>query len=338
MSDAVLASHNVSSAHTGVADADWDIALQRLGGHFLQSTLWQRVQAALGHDIVWARDEQWMWAGAIRAGHFPRYVYLPHGPTAVSTDAMIRALAHAVDAARERSLDFVRAEPAGEPALPALLASGALPSRAIQPRWTWILDLSPDEAALRRGLSAGHRGAINAAPRRGLTFRASTDPDDIEVLLRLQERTAAAGRFRGQAQSYHRAVARTLMPERAAALYIAEASGAPVAAALCFDFSGTRYYAHAVSDPESGRKLQAAAPLVWQMILDAREAGTGRFDFWGVTPSGQTGPGAPPHPWDGFSQFKRSFGGAAVERAGTWDLGVRALRHGLYRAAVRLRR
>jgi lipid II:glycine glycyltransferase (peptidoglycan interpeptide bridge formation enzyme) len=93
-----------------------------------------------------------------------------------------------------------------------------------------------------------------------------------------------------------------------------------------------------VSDPESGRKLQAAAPLVWRMILDAREKGALRFDFWGISPGGDAASGATPHPWDGFSQFKRSFGGEAVERAGTWDLGVRSLRHSLYRAAVRLRR
>jgi lipid II:glycine glycyltransferase (peptidoglycan interpeptide bridge formation enzyme) len=334
----VLASHDVSSAHAGVADAEWDFALQRMGGHFLQSTLWQRVQAALGHDVIWDRDEQWMWAGAIRAGHFPRYAYLPHGPTAVSDHAMTEALERAVSAARARSLDFVRAEPAGHAALPALHASGAHPSRSIQPRWTWVLDLTPEEAELRRGLSAGHRGAINAASRRGLTFRVSSDPEDVEIFLNLQERTAAAGRFRGQEQSYHRAVARTLMPEHAAALYIAEAAGAPVAAALCFDFSGTRYYAHAVSDPEAGRRLQAAAPLVWRMLLDARAAGTQRFDFWGITPAAPAAPGAASHPWDGFSQFKRSFGGEAVERAGTWDLGVRPLRHSLYRAAARFRR
>ncbi len=338
MSVAVLASHNVSSAHAGVAAAEWDFALQRMGGHFLQSTLWQRVQTALGHDVIWAHDGEWMWAGAIRAGRFPRYVYLPHGPTAVSADAMTTALAQAVDAARERALDFVRAEPAGDVALPVLIAAGAHPSRAIQPRWTSILDITPDEAALRRGLSAGHRGAINAAPRRGLSFRMSADPDDIEVFLSLQERTAAAGRFRGQAQAYPRAVARTLMPEGAAALYIAEADGAPVAAAMCFDFAGTRYYAHAVSDPETGRKLQAAAPLVWRMILDAREMGATRFDFWGVTPGREAAPGAPPHPWDGFSQFKRSFGGVAVERAGTWDVGVRSLRYSVYRTARRLGR
>jgi hypothetical protein len=329
----VLASHRVSAANAGVADAEWDSALQRMGGHFLQSTLWQRVQAALGHDVVWSRDEGWMWAGAIRAGRFPRYLYLPHGPTSVSASAMTNALEDAVGAARARSLDFVRAEPAGDSAAAALAASGALPTRSIQPRWTWVLDLTADEAELRRGLSAGHRGAINAAPRKGLTIRVSSDPGDMEVFLRLQALTAAAGRFHGQAESYHRTVAATLMPERAASLYIAEASDEAVAAALCFDFAKTRYYAHAVSDPVSGRRLQAAAPLAWRMILDARESGTRAFDFWGITPVG-----APGHAWEGFSQFKRSFGGAAVERAGTWDLGVRSFRHRLYRAAVRLRR
>jgi hypothetical protein len=329
----VLASHRVSAANAGVADAEWDSALQRMGGHFLQSTLWQRVQAALGHDVIHSRDAAWMWAGAVRSGHFPRYVYLPHGPTAISVGAMSVALEDAVHSARERSLDFVRCEPAGDGMAAAIEAAGGTLSRSIQPRWTWILDLTPDEAALRHGLSAGHRGAINAAARRGLTIRSSTDPDDIEVFVQLQERTAAAGRYRGQEQSYHRIVASTLMPEGAATLYIAEAADAAVAAALCFDFAGTRYYAHAVSDPESGRKLQAAAPLVWQMILDAREAGAHRFDFWGITPGGTPG-----HPWEGFSQFKRSFGGEPVERAGTWDIGVRSLRHRLYRAAVRLRR
>jgi len=323
----------VSVAHAGVAGAEWDSALQRMGGHFLQSTLWQRVQAALGHEVIWSRDERWMWAGAIRSGRFPRYVYLPHGPTAVSGAAMTDALGDAMAAARERSLDFVRAEPAGDGAAVALRASGAQPSRAIQPRWTWVLDLAPDEAVLRKGLSAGHRGAINAAPRRGLTIRSSTDPDDIEVFLRLQETTAASGRYRGQSESYHRIVAATLMPEGAAVLYIAEADSEAVAAALCFDFDATRYYAHAVSHPETGRKLQAAAPLVWQMLLDARAGGALRFDFWGITPGGTPG-----HPWEGFSQFKRSFGGEAVERAGTWDLGVRPMRHRLYRVVARLKR
>lgn len=329
----MLASYHVAAANAGVADAEWDSALQRMGGHFLQSTLWQRVQAELGHDVVHSRDAEWMWAGAIRSGRFPRYIYLPHGPTARSAAAMTSALESAVSSARARSLDFVRCEPAGDGATAALDAAGAVMSRSIQPRSTWMLDLTPDVAALRHGLSAGHRGAINAASRRGLTIRTSTDPGDIEVYLRLQETTAAAGRYRGQAQSYHRIVASTLMPERAAALYIAEAAGSAVAAALCFDFAGTRYYAHAVSDPESGRKLQAAAPLVWRMILDAREAGAHHFDFWGITPGGTPG-----HPWEGFSRFKRSFGGETVERAGTWDIGVRSMRHRLYRAAVRLRR
>jgi lipid II:glycine glycyltransferase (peptidoglycan interpeptide bridge formation enzyme) len=74
------------------------------------------------------------------------------------------------------------------------------------------------------------------------------------------------------------------------------------------------------------------------MILDARESGAHRFDFWGIAPPREAAAEASPHAWDGFTQFKRSFGGEAVERAGTWDFGVRSLRHRLYRTALRLRR
>ena len=51
-----------SAANTGIADADWDSALQEAGGHFLQSTAWQRVQQALGYTVVWARGDGWMCA------------------------------------------------------------------------------------------------------------------------------------------------------------------------------------------------------------------------------------------------------------------------------------
>jgi lipid II:glycine glycyltransferase (peptidoglycan interpeptide bridge formation enzyme) len=329
---AVLASHRVFGTRAGVAEGDWDSALRSLGGHFLQSTAWQRVQAALGHEVIRDQGDGWLWAGAIRSGRFPRYVYIPYGPTARSGQST-EALQRSVQLARKHHLDFVRAEPVGHDTEEALRHTAAVPSRAIQPRWTWILDLTPDETALHRGLSAGHRGNVNAASRRNIQIRSSRDPAEIEVFLALHEKAQHRPGFRGQSQRYHRTVAEILMPLGAAALYIAEVAGTAVAAATCFDFADTRYYAHAASDPEAGRRLGAAAPLVWSMILDARAEGRQRFDFWGVLPVDE-----PAHPWSGLTQFKKAFGGEFVERWGTWDLPVHPLRHRLYRAALLLRR
>jgi GNAT acetyltransferase-like protein len=319
------------SARDGVADGDWDSLLRGLGGHFLQSTAWQRVQLALGHEILWQRGEGWLWAGAVRSGRFPRYLYVPYGPTAApgSTAAALVSARHAGIAS---NLDFIRVEPVGADAKAALTETGALSTNSIQPPTTWLLELV-DEEQMRSGLSAGHRGSINAATRRGVSVRSSTDPADIDVYLAINEKARQRRGFRGQSERYHRIVATTLMPIGASRLYVAEAEGVPVAAATCFDFADTRYYASAVSDPFLGRRAGAAVPLVWRMILDARRGGLRYFDFWGIAPDDD-----PAHPWAGFTQFKKAFGGHPVQRAGTWDLPVRTLRYRAYRAARQMRR
>lgn len=319
------------SARDGVADGDWDSLLRGLGGHFLQSTAWQRVQVALGHDVLWQRGNGWLWAGAVRSGRFPRYLYVPYGPTATS-GSTAAALASTRQAATARAFDFVRVEPVGDDAAAALSETGAMATRSIQPPTTWLLELG-DEEQMRAALSAGHRGSINAATRRGVSVRSSTDPADLEVFLAINEKARQRQGFRGQSDRYHRIVATTLMPLRAASLYVAEADGLPVAAATCFDFADTRYYASAVSDPVLGRRAGAAVPLVWRMILDARTAGQRYFDFWGIAPDDD-----PAHPWAGFTQFKKAFGGHPVQRAGTWDIPVRGLRYRVYRSARKLRR
>jgi len=66
----------------------------------------------------------------------------------------------------------------------------------------------------------------------------------------------------------------------------------------------------AVSDPETGRKLQAAAPLVWQNDPRRTPDGCETLRLLGHQSSRlRTLPGIAPHPWTGFSQFKRAFGG-----------------------------
>lgn len=311
-------------------DAAWDAGLLAVGGHVLQSSAWLHVQRALGYAVLQARGDGWQWAGAIRPGRFPRYLYTPYGPASrVRTAAALQAVA---DAAAAAGLDLVRVEPTGEDASGALRALRARPSRSIQPRHTWVLDIGADVDVLRRGLEAGHRSRINAAGRRGLTIQVTSDPASVDVFLDLQRLAAHRTGYRGQTPRYHRTVARELMPRGVARMYIAQAAGRPVAASMTFDFGDTRYYAYSASDPDLGRRLGAGPPLLWRMILDARDRGATLFDFWGVLPESRPG-----HPWDGFSRFKKAFGGRLVEHAGTWDLPLRPLRTFLYRS-LRARR
>jgi len=290
-----------------------------------------RVQAALGHDVMWRRGHGWQWAGAVRSGRFPRYIYVPYGPAA-RLDAEQEVLRDVVATARDLGVDFARVEPSAG-AIEALRSLGARPSPSIQPRWTWVLDLTQDVDTLRSGLESGHRSRINAGPRRGIRVRQTPDPADIDVFLDLQRSARGRTAFTGQPAAYHRTVASTLMPLGAATLYIAGIGDQPLAASVCFDFGHTRYYAHSASDPDAGKRLGAGPVLLWQMIVDAKERGATTFDFWGVIPDDDSS-----HPWAGFSRFKKAFGGSLLERAGTWELPLRRLRYGAYAAARRRRR
>lgn len=309
--------------NSGPPDGDWDPALRRSAGHFLQSSAWMAVQAALGYPVVWARDAGWSWAGAVGSRTGLAYLYVPHGPT-LGAGSAGAALASVREAGRERRLHFVRVEPAGAVGVPELEAAGARRAPPVQPEHTWLLDLDVPEAQLRSQLTAGHRGSVNAAARKGLELRSSRNLDDIGAFLSLIRRTGG-GRFRAQPDGYYRTLLEVLLPIGAATLYLADAGGASVAAAIGFDFGDTRYYAHAAADPAS-RGLSPAAPLVWRMILDARLEGRRHFDFWGVLPAPVEG-----HPWNGFSQFKRAFGGRLVTRIGTWEVPLSPVRHAVYR-------
>jgi lipid II:glycine glycyltransferase (peptidoglycan interpeptide bridge formation enzyme) len=63
------------------------------------------------------------------------------------------------------------------------------------------------------------------------------------------------------------------------------------------------------------------------MIFDAKKQGQSRFDFVGVAPVGVEN-----HPWEGFTKFKRSFGGQYKFYLGTWELPTHPL-YRLYRGA-----
>jgi lipid II:glycine glycyltransferase (peptidoglycan interpeptide bridge formation enzyme) len=139
--------------------------------------------------------------------------------------------------------------------------------------------------------------------------------------------------FRPQSDSYLRKMMMVLEPLGVAKLFVAEHEGKVAAAAIAFDYDGTRAYAHAASHPEA-RKLRATAPLVWHMMMDAKKAGMGRFDLWGVAPVDA----GPKHPWAGFSAFKRGFGGEEVTYSGTWELPLKPLKYKAYQAAKRVLR
>ncbi len=295
---------------------------------FLQSPAWQAFQQALGRTTYTDSGDDWSYLAVKESGTLNTRLYAPYGPVAESPEAFARAIASLETVGRQERATFLRIEPTSGVTAEQLRAHGWRPVtyQQLQPAHTQLIDLSQSRDDLLAQMSQNSRNITRNYHKKGVTIRTSRDPEDITVLTSLLSRVAGRNHITVHSDQYFRTQAETLFPLGAATLYIAELEGTPIAAALVYDSSDTRTYAHAAAD-DAHRKLSAGTALVGQMILDAKDAGLKEFDLYGIAPSDD-----PAHPWAGFTRFKKSFGGREVTYPGAWDLPLRPLAYWLYRA------
>ncbi len=315
----------MAAIHSGIPGSEWDQHLHSLGGHLYQSTEWARFQQAQGREVQYSSGADWAWLGALRRGRGGvNYLYCAYGPT-ICKKGLGEAIKSLRQAGTEYKADFVRIEPIGDVTEGDLLKLGARRFQDMQPQYTLLLDLRQSEEEMRHVMSPSNRNLINTASKRGLSFRLSPDPADLEVFLDIQRETVAKAGIVPHPDEYHRQLAKALTPGTYK-LFFADYEGKPAAAAICLDYDGVRYYVHAGTYPELNRQVKAAIALLWWLILDAKATGLHTFDYGGVAPEDQ-----PNHPWAGHSRFKRSVGGVTINRIGTWDLPLKPTKYRAYR-------
>lgn len=303
---------------------------------FLQTPAWADVQSSLGRTVHQQSGPGWSFLAVEEKNPAGKVLYAPYGPVASSVEAFDGALAALVATARSCGAVFVRIEPVSAglemPAATELSRRGLQPAPVNQqPELSWIVDLEGDFKDVLAAMKPVNRNLYRNIHKKGVTFRASQDPDDIRILLNFLHMTSRRNGFKPQSDAYLTQVAASLMPAGAATLFIAELHGGPIAAALAYDSADTRTYAHAALD-DTHRKLSAGIPLLVTLMADAKDRGLKHVDLWGVAPADQ-----PDHKWAGFTAFKKSFGGREVEYPGTWDLPVQKLRYNAYQLARKLR-
>lgn len=301
---------------------------------FLQSPAWQRVQENLGRTTFTDNGDGWSYLAIKESGTLNTRLYTPYGPECSSPQEFDAAFASLTTVGKKEGVTFLRVEPPRGISVAQLRDRGFRPVsyQQLQPAHTQIIDLSLPEEALLAAMSQNSRNITRNYHKKGVTVRASYDPEEISILTSLLARVAARNRITTHSEAYFRTQAETLFPTKAAALYVAELDGTPIAAALVYDSANTRTYAHAAANDDY-RKLSAGTALVGQMILDAKRAGLAQFDLYGIADSDD-----PSHPWAGFTRFKKSFGGEAVTYPGAWDMPLNKPGYWLYRAYQSARR
>lgn len=288
--------------------------------HFLQSPAWEKYQQLEGYTTYRLSGDDFSALLIEHSTPLGKYLFCPYGPTVKSPASLPAALSALQEFARAHAAFFLRIEPTFPLSSDDIRSLHLVKSHDLDPAHTWILDLTSPESDILDGIDKEKRRLWRIRERKGVTLRHTTDPSETTILTDLLAAVTDKNHFTAQTASH----LKNQLKSGFATLYIAEFEHKPIAAALVYDHSGTRFYAHAAADYEH-RKLSAGATLVIQMILDAKSSGATAFDFWGITPSDD-----PHHPWYGFTKFKKSFGGHAVDYAGTWDLPLQPLRYKLY--------
>ncbi len=292
--------------------------------HFLQSSAWGKFEKMEGREVFEKEGEGFAYLAVKHQTPLGSYLYCPYGPALDKEVEPGVALKSALDSltelAREQKVFFVRVEPTATLPAEELQKMGLKKSHDLDPAHTWILDLTNSQESILTGIEKRKLRHWRTHKNKGITLRKTQDPEQITILTNFLGKLGERDHFNPQNEDH----LKKQLEAGFATLYVAELEGEPIAAALIYDYDGVRYYAHAATDEEH-RKLMAGTIILIQMIVDAQNEGEKVFDFWGITTSED-----PKHPWYGFTQYKKSFGGEQVDYAGTWDLPISRVKYGLY--------
>ncbi len=322
----------------------WDaFVASRPEADVLQSWAWGEAMAVAGQRpirLMAVRDAGTI-AGVAQAlvrptsfGH--TVLYAPHGPIwerDAADGAMV--LAQLLDGLRhvartERGI-VVKVDPASDRVGPddtvavaaALTDAGLRRARYdLQARTTLIADLSGDEATVVARWSAEARNLARRSAREGVVVEISrtADPDKLREAADVLGATGLRGGFRTHDIVFLQRLAAELADAGGWFLGTGRLDGRPLGV-MTVARTGDRaayLYGGTLRD-EVNRHANPGYGVMAAMMATLAADGVRWLDLWGVHDARD--PKADPS-WEGFSAFKRRFGGRELRHPGTFDLVV----------------
>ncbi len=334
----------------------WDsFVAGRPAGDLLQAWGWGECQALTGERpvrlLAEARDGslRGVAPARVRPAGFGRSVaYVAHGPIwerdAPDGDRLLGAL---LDGLREAAADahaiVVKMDPRGlpddDPARvgAAMAGYGLRPAADLQAPTTRMVDLADGGEALMASWHADARRLSRRAEREGVEIEIDRagEPRAIATLHELLTVTAERAEFRVRSPEFLARLAREFADRDGWYLAIARASGTPIAAMAMPRLGDRAYdlYGASLRDPAYKHKYGPYAAMASLQRMLASD-GVRTLDMWGVVEPDDT---AADPAWQGFSAFKRTFGGQPLRHPGTFDLIIDPLWYRLREARNSLR-
>ena len=307
-----------------------------------QSEAWKKLQDDLGETSFYEKKGNYEYLAILKSTPVGNYLYLPYGPVYLDKSGFEESYKSLTELAKSHNAIFIRVEPL-DPDFKSYASKGTVKSKDLNPADTWVLDLTPEKADIISGFSQGTRTRFNTFAKKGLSVTSTTDANEINHLVTLQNKLYKTKNLNVFSEKY----LKTELAQPFSTLYLVKYNRPEtvepdaslpkenqiLAASLFFDYEDTRYYMQSAADIDY-KKLPATVALLTTAIFDAKEKGIKYFDFWGIAPDGAQ----KDHPWAGFTEFKKSFGGEAKHYAGTYDIVFKPAKYKLYHATRRFGR
>jgi lipid II:glycine glycyltransferase (peptidoglycan interpeptide bridge formation enzyme) len=276
-------------------------------------------------------------------GGVGRVAYVPKGPLVDWDDrTQVEQLTVALDqAALAQGAVALTVEPGLAEAAATreqLLSLGFRESafRAIQPRSTLVVDLTPGEEDILLAMKSKTRYNIRLASRKGVAVREG-DEADIAAFNALLAATADRSGFGIHPPGYYEAAFRLFAPRGWVRLLLAEMEPEQLAGLIVFALPPRAFYFYGASS-NAHREKMAPYLLQWEAMRWAKSIGCTTYDLWGIPDvDGETLEAQFTERSDGLwgvYRFKRGFGGDLVRSVGAWDRVYAPLRYRLVKWAT----
>lgn len=304
---------------------EWDSAQQKRGAPFSQSSWWGAFREELGDRVFYFSEDRWAALVIEVSRSFGKYWKVPYGPTADSVAAMRGACDALSKAAKDAHALLLRVEPQQVELFDPSGFKRALVK--ITPANTIINDLTRSEDEIMAGMRQTNRSDVRQAIRKGVTFKHSYNPEDINLFYKMQQGVSKRTGAVFYSLNYYKTQANLLMPSKHMSVEIAYGpDGKPLATAVCHDYAGKTTYTYAAATEEAN-KFHATRFLVYSSMIAAKKRGQKRYDLYGIAAPDAKGGDS----WLGFTHFKKQFGGNEVAFAGTWDKPIQRSKYAAFR-------
>lgn len=312
----------------------WNAFLRQIQPNtFLQSWEWGEFQRATGEKIwrlgIYDNPDALCAAALIikvraRRGAF---LFCPHGPIfscnmkhVTCNIVLEKFVGYLKELAKKEGCSFIRFSPLMLKTVEHEKLWHGIGFREapihMHPELAWILDITPSEDELLKGMRKTTRYAIRKAEKDGVTVTKCTNPGDIDKFWAVYRTTVSRQHFVPFSKTYLRKEFETFSAEDRAVLFFGTYRGEVIASAFVVFTPWSAFYHHGASTPKY-TNIPASQLVQWHAILEAKRRGCVKYNFWGIAPEG-----AKNHPWAGLTTFKRGFGGFAEQYVHAKDFAL----------------